>query len=192
MKYLIVILILIAGRALGGDYPLDEHRKLIAETLGKEWIVTVHGDAIEIKSTFMVYWVGLISRASAPPEFRESTPRSVLAKESKRESYVIRLEYSNHLLPEELQRRIAERRKYADVIDTGSKTKDDFGNAQKGLARVRLPRYTLFAHEIYRVVPDNGSAGSSQIYPPSAVGKIGAAKELIDAVIGNRNLYAFE
>jgi len=180
-------------RVDAGEYPLAHDRKMIADTLGKEWTVTVAGDAIEIKSTFMVYWISLGDRVGPPaPVFNDATSQTALEQETKPEPYVIRLEYGQRLEPGEIRRRFAERQKFAETLVFGSASKDAWHKAEEGFSKIRVPRYDGWTCSIYRIVPDSGNVGGVRLYPPRAVAKIGAAKELLDAVMGRRNLYAYE
>lgn len=183
MRHLLTILIFCGVTATAADFPPDEDRIRITETLGPDWIATVRGSSIEITSTFEVFHVGIISRITPSPEFNDSISRAILLKEAKPERYVIRLEYGAPLSSEETQQRIKERQRFADILNYGAHGKNDWGKAAEGFLKIRVPRY----RGIYRILPDHPG---TQIYPPSAVAKIGAAKELLDVIFRHiRNAY---
>ncbi len=183
MKYLLTLLIFCGVSAHAADYLLEDDRIRIKETLGSDWTATVRGSAIEITSTFEVFHVGIISRIIPPPEFSEATPRETLLKETKPQRYIIRLEYGAPLSSKETLQRINERQRFADILNYGAHDKNDWEKAAEGFLKIRVPRYG----GIYRVLPDHPG---TQIYPPSAVAKIGAAKELLDVIFRHiRNAY---
>lgn len=183
MRHLLTMLIFCGVSASAADFPLDEDRNRITETLGPDWIAAVKGTSIEITSTFEVFHVGIISRIHPPPEFNDTISREILLKEAKPERYVISLEYGTPLSSEETQQRIKERQRFADILNYGAHGKNDWEKATEGFLKIRAPRY----RGIYRILPDHPG---TQIYPPSAVAKIGAAKELLDAIFRHiRNAY---
>jgi hypothetical protein len=180
MKQLFAILILMLGSASAADYPITDLRAQIDEVLGKEWITSVSGNVIEITSTFDVFKVAMNARMDAPPDFNESVSQDVLAKEAKAERYVIRLEFSQPVSREEIQKRVIERQRFADSLTYGAHGKTEWSDACDGFLSIRVPKYANSGFCIYRVLPDHPN---HRIYPPSAVAKIGGAKELLDVIL---------
>lgn len=151
-------------------------RNEIAKLAGPDWTIKSDETSVTIESTFDVYFVNLISRALPPPEFSHAITTEELRKETKPEHYVIRLEYGPALDRAELDRRVKRRH---DLLERRGVTKDDWSGAITQFHAIKIPRYSGPNYSIYRILPDRPGL---QFYPPSAVAKIGALKELLDVV----------
>ena len=84
MKYfaamlLVGVVLTFARVAIGAEFPSPDlgqeanaAAKMIRETIGNQWDVTVQDRTIQIESRCNIYRVSLISRASAPPDLHLS------------------------------------------------------------------------------------------------------------------------
>lgn len=182
MKLLAVFILLGLSPLPASDLPLniEYDSKRIAEILGKEWTVEGRDTEIIITSTFDVYQVVIAGRVTVLPEFSLTADPDAAASHAARERYVIRLEYDASLGDEELQKRLSERRRFVDLLK-GRLSRQARLEALEALRTLRIPRYYSGLNAVCRVLPDRPGG---QIYPASAVSKIGGAKELLDAVLG--------
>lgn len=169
------------------DYPTaqhlaDEANRLAAEfgsLLGKDWIVSANNNVITFRSTFDIYRVGMISRATPPPRLDASL--GSVRKEAVAEKYTVKLRFEKPLSKEEFLKRRNLRQKSADVITLGAKSKFAWADAAKAYKDQKVPRYRLGFYDIYR---DMSESPGSQIFPLSALKKIGSVKEVLDARLG--------
>lgn len=175
------LLSLTAGAADRIEHPISEHFETLASLPLLDWTITKEPSTIVLTSKFDVFFVGTISRISSPPPFKEVTPEAILRREGAPRKYVIRLEYERRISRDELERRLSERKKFADALTHGASGKDTWSQAATGYREIRVPRYSSFDSSVYRVLPEGVAVLH---YPPSASAKIGAALHLIDLALG--------
>ena len=155
--------------------------RTLRELLNENWTVQSKENEITLTSKFEVFIIGLVSRSDLAPVFSDKTPRKTLATETKPEKYVIHLRYEQRMSREEFERRRTERQKAADVLNFGAPTKDEHQAAGDRYAEIKVPRYRGISYDVYQKTPETPYAG---IYPPKSVQKVGGAKEIIAAVLG--------
>jgi hypothetical protein len=158
--------------------------KALQDLLRKDWIVKESEEGIRIESAFDVYMVAMGSRMNPPPEFTDAITTRDLEKETRSTKYVISLKYVKPCLSrEELAVRKRERLEVGLLLLSGVRSKEAWADAVKKFESIDIPRYPHLdsGYDAYRVLPEGIAA---KIYPPEAVRKIAAAKELIDRAFG--------
>ena len=153
--------------------------EMIKRYIGEDWAVSAKDNVVTIESKFDVYHVAMMSRPTSPPPM-DAGPE-ILKKETRPEKYVIQLRYEKPLSKEELIRRRDERQKHADVLNFGAKSKQEWSDALRAYLDGNVPRYRAAWCQVYRKIPD--SLGT-QAFPLDSLRKVGAAKELLDSMLG--------
>ena len=133
--------------------PIQEHIVLLSKLPFTDWTITKESSAVVLTSKFDVYFVGTISRPNSTPPFDENTPEEILRREGAPKKYVIRFEYGTRISREELERRLTERKPFADTLTHGASGKDTWSEAARRFEEIRVPRYDYFDFSIYRVLP---------------------------------------
>ena len=156
--------------------------KVLGQLLSENWIVEASGNVVTLTSKFEVFHIGLYSRPFTPPlpAFSDSTPQAALLAETEPEKYVIKLRYERRLSPEELEHRIVARKKAADTLNNGTKTKEEHGEALRNYSTIKVPKYETHLYYIYEELPESPYG---RFYPPKSVQKVGGAKEILAVVL---------
>lgn len=150
----------------------------IRSAISEDWIVSVRGRVILLESKFKVYRIQSMARQYRMPELDSST--AVLEKEAVPEKYIIKLEFEESLSQDEFVRRRMKKRELVDVLNFGTTSSEDWRKAIADASKIRVPRYRLGYCDIYRVLETEGVG--RRIYPLDAISRIGAAKEILDAL----------
>ncbi len=179
VKIIATLILAVTQLCSAADFGIKETSEQLSKLLGKEWTISTSDTAIVVESTFDIWMVRMISRPNDPPKFVPSTGVEELSREAGREHYIIRLEYGPLVGRQEFEKLLLQRKQYSDVLAYGT-NKGDWNEALSKYGDLRVPRYQGSGFSIFRVTPDRPVL---QVYPVSAVAKIGAAKELMDAVL---------
>ena len=154
----------------------------LRELLNENWMVQSKENEITLTSKFEVFIIGLVSRGGGlAPKFSDKIPRKTLVMETKPEKYVIHLCYEQRMSREEFEHRRIERQKAADVLNYGAKSKEEHQSAVDRYAEIKIPRYRSDSFDVYQKTPERPNVG---IYPPKSVQKVGGAKEILAAILG--------
>lgn len=155
----------------------DESAKKINEMIGSDWIVSAKGQTVTIESTFDIFSIPVAKISTSRSDADAAVER--LQKEAQPQKYIIRLRFKKLLEREEFVRRRSEKQKHADVLTFGADTRTEWSEAAKAYNDIQLPQYREMFYDVYRELPESPVI---QIYPLSALEKIGAAKEVLNTI----------
>ncbi len=157
----------------GGPRPVARIADDIRRTAPPGWTITTSGAAIHIQSIRKVSLIGRISR-----------PAFLSMEELARDfgyttNYHVTLSFVPRLSTAEHEHLREARRPFQRVLDTGARSKSEYGDAQRGYQQHRVP---LFYTDDYSIFVDRPMDRFIEVYPQNAATEVQALMASLNKV----------